>query len=158
MALWGNLLKPNVWSDAAMDARKRKGYAWAFSAGLTAALAAISAKLFTSQVHSPFSFSNIGPLLHLLSHTYAEDPLRSLIFFHYLQYPSYSVTYLCSISLDFTLISIYGQRIGNIVHVCETIQQTWSEQQEQIWEITLIFFVYLFMIYWFRSCLTCIDI
>ncbi|GMY28304.1 cell growth defect protein [Fagus crenata] len=32
-----------------MDARKRKGYAWAFSAGLTAALAAISAKLFTSQ-------------------------------------------------------------------------------------------------------------
>nr|XP_023900320.1 uncharacterized protein LOC112012160 isoform X2 [Quercus suber] len=32
-----------------MEGRKRKGYAWAFLAGLTAALAAISAKLFTSQ-------------------------------------------------------------------------------------------------------------
>ncbi|XP_062164681.1 uncharacterized protein LOC133871286 isoform X1 [Alnus glutinosa] len=32
-----------------MDAGKRKGYAWAVSAGLNAALAAISAKLFTSQ-------------------------------------------------------------------------------------------------------------
>ncbi|KAG2698438.1 hypothetical protein I3843_07G150800 [Carya illinoinensis] len=32
-----------------MEGRERKGYAWAISAGITAALAAISAKLFTSQ-------------------------------------------------------------------------------------------------------------
>ncbi|KAF8405338.1 hypothetical protein HHK36_010242 [Tetracentron sinense] len=32
-----------------MEGKKSKGYAWAISAGLTAALAAISAKLFSSQ-------------------------------------------------------------------------------------------------------------
>ncbi|KAK3231758.1 hypothetical protein Dsin_003639 [Dipteronia sinensis] len=34
----------------AMEGRKGKGYAWAFSAGLNAALAAVSAKFFSSQV------------------------------------------------------------------------------------------------------------
>ncbi|KAK2660675.1 hypothetical protein Ddye_007208 [Dipteronia dyeriana] len=33
-----------------MEGRKGKGYAWAFSAGLNAALAAVSAKFFSSQV------------------------------------------------------------------------------------------------------------
>lgn len=79
------------WSEVAnaMEGRKRKGYAWAFLAGLTAALAAISAKLFTSQVPS------------------------------FILYPIFLCPIFCSISLDFTLIPyIWSNLYFSFIHFC----------------------------------------
>ena len=52
-----------------MEGKKSRGYAWAISAGINAALAAISAKLFSSQVI--FSYSSLHPWI---CKTYAAVP------------------------------------------------------------------------------------
>ena len=70
-----------------MEGRKRKGYAWAFLAGLTAALAAISAKLFTSQVTS------------------------------FILYPIFLGPIFCSVSLDFTLIPYIWSNLYSLLFI-----------------------------------------